>query len=178
MKEAEKRGLPNLRTTADALPVLKDEKASAFLVNQGIFTRDELTTRYNVLTERYNTLREIEFNTLISMVHQNVLPALVEYKRELSQVLEQQEEIKLECKVEKEMYKRLNFAAESVYDSLIQLEGMLGSLPEDEEKRSLQIANEVLPLSETLADKIGELEQLIPEDCWGIPKYLDMLFVR
>lgn len=176
--EAKKRGLPNLKTTADALPVLKDEKASDFLVKQGVFTRDELTTRYNVLVERYITLREIEFNTLISMVHQSVLPALIEYKKELSAVIDQQEEIKLECKVEKEMYKRLNFAAEGVYDTLIQLENMIKALPEDEEKRSLAIANEALPLSETLAEKIGELEQLIPEDCWGIPKYFDMLFVR
>jgi len=58
--EAEKRGLPNLKNTAEALKVLKDEKAITFLTGSSIYTKDELTTRYNVQLKRYNQHREIE----------------------------------------------------------------------------------------------------------------------
>tara|TARA_R110002072_G_scaffold276051_1_gene437451 strand:+ start:194920 stop:197106 length:2187 start_codon:yes stop_codon:yes gene_type:complete len=176
--EAEKRGLPNFRTTPDALPVLVDEKLNAFLTKTGVFTKDELETRFNVLTERYITLREIEFDTLVTMVHQHVLPSVIDYKVKLSEVIKNQKDSGFESSVEKELYKRINFSTETLYARVDNMRNSLKSLPEDEQKKAKVIAGTLLPLSEEIAQYCNELEEMIPDDQWTLPKYYDMLFLR
>jgi glutamine synthetase len=176
--EAERRGLPNLKTTADALPTFNDDEATAFLVNQGVFTREELNTRYHVLLERYNTLREIEFDTLIMMVQQSVIPAVIEYKVKLSNVIRAQKETGFESSVEKEIYKRLNFAAETLFARVDNLRNGLKELPEDDYKKAKIIADQMLPLSEEIAEYCNQLEEMVPDTLWPLPKYYDMLFLR
>ncbi len=178
VEEAAKRGLLNLRTTPEALAVLKDEKATSFLTTRGIFKQSELETRHNVLLERYNMLREIEFSTLLNMVYQNVLPATFDYKGELGSIISRQKDIHLESKVEVEIYKKLNFAAEKLYQEAHNLENALKALPEGDEARSDAIANTLLPYSVSVAESCNALEDLIPNNRWGLPKYFDMLFLR
>lgn len=178
IEEAAARGLLNLRTTPEALSVLKDEKATAFLTTRGIFKFSELETRHNVLLERYNMLREIEFSTLLNMVYQNVLPATFDYKGELGAIIARQKEIQLESKVEVEIYKKLNFAAEKLYQEAHNLENALRALPEGDEKRAEAISGTLLPYSVSVAESCNALEDLIPNNLWGLPKYFDMLFLR
>lgn len=178
VKEAAKRGLLNLKTTPDALQVLKDEKRMEFLAKLGIFKLSELRTRHNVLLERYNIQRGIEFSTLLNMVYQNVLPATFDYKQELGQIIGRQKEINLESKVEVEIYKKLNFASEKLYQEAHNLENALKSLPEDEEARAEMIAKTLMPYSVSVAESCNALEDLIPNNMWGLPKYFDMLFLR
>ena len=68
------RGLANLRNTPAALATLKDETKTAFLTEFGIFKPSEINARYNVLVERYNMWRNIEFNSLIGLVQRSVFP--------------------------------------------------------------------------------------------------------
>jgi glutamine synthetase len=178
VKEAEQRGLPNLRTTADALAVLKDTAKTNFLTETGVYKSSELEMRYNALLERYVMLREIEFKTLNDMVDQNVIPAALEYKNLLSDVIKKQKEIGLESNVEVDIYKRLKFALESAYSSNNNLQNALENNEDELAERSLFIANELLPLSETVAQHCNELEGLIPERYWDLPKYFDLLFVK
>lgn len=178
VKEAEKRGLPNLKTTADALPMFMDSKATAFLKDQKIFTTDELETRYHVLIERYNTIREIEFDTLIQMVNQHVIPAIVHFKTELGGVIKMQKEISFESSVETGLYKKLNYSTETLYNRVENLQNGLKELPEDGHKRSKIIADTLMPLSEEVANLCGEIEEMVPDQLWTLPKYYDMLFLR
>ncbi len=178
VKEAEKRGLPNLKTTADALPMFMDEKASGFLTNQKIFTKDELQTRFHVLVERYNAIREIEFGTLIQMVNQHVLPAIISFKNELGGVIKMQKDISFESSVETGLYKKLNYSTETLYNRVENLQNGLKELPEDGQKRSKIIADTLMPLSEEVANLCGEIEEMVPDHLWTLPKYYDMLFLR
>jgi glutamine synthetase len=178
VKEAERRGLPNLRTCAEAFPVLADPKLTAFLSKLGVFKTEELETRYNVLLENYNTVREIEFSTLTAMVHQHVLASALDYKRELSEVIKNQKTIGLESKVEVELYKRVNFACEALYNNVTELASMVSELPEDALKRAHKIAHEVMPLSVEVANYCAQVEELVPDALWDLPKYYDMLFLR
>jgi glutamine synthetase len=178
VKEAEKRGLPNLKTTADALPMFMDDKASGFLTEQKIFTKDELQTRFHVLVERYNTIREIEFGTLIQMVNQHVLPAIISFKRELGGVIKIQKEISFESSVEIGLYKKLNYSTETLYNRVENLQNGLKELPEDDQKKSKIIAGTLMPLSEEVAILCGEIEEMVPDHLWTLPKYYDMLFLR
>ena len=178
IEEAKKRGLPNLKTTADALPSILDPEQTKYMVEKGIFRKTELEMRYNVLVESYNTHREIEFHTQMDLVRKNVLPATLEYKKILGKVIKQQKEIGLESSVEVELYKKLNFAVESLYASLSNLSNGCAALNGDAAKNSFEIANNVFPLSETLAVSCNEVEDLIPNDLWQLPTYYEMLLLR
>lgn len=178
VKEAEKRGLLNLKTTPDALPLFADAKRTHFLTEQKIFTKDELETRFNVLIERYNTLREIEFHTLIQMVHQNVLPAVFDYKSQLGNIIKLQKDISFDSSVEAGIYKKINYTTETLFNRVENLNNGLKELPADDLKKSKMIAGTLMPLSEEIATLCGELEEVIPESLWTLPTYYDMLFLR
>jgi glutamine synthetase len=177
IKEAERRGLPNHRTTPDALKVLLDEKQTAFLTSQKILSSSELQTRYVVLEERYEKMREIEFKTLISMVHQNILPAAMTYKNELGLIATQNKALGLESEVELELLKRLNELTKWVFTETEKLTLALKKL-ETQEHRSHKIANEIIPIADSVASWCNKLEEVVPNDLWTLPKYYDMLFLR
>lgn len=176
--EAEKRGLLNLKTTADALPLFGDKKCTSFLTKQKIYTQEELETRLHVLLERYNTIREIEFRTLIGMVNQNVIPAVLQYKKELGDVIKLQKEIAIESSVEKSIFKKVNYATETLFTRVENLIKGVNELPEDDKQRSHTIAETLMPLSVEIADLCNEIEEIVPDTLWPLPKYYDMLFMR
>ena len=176
--EAEKRGLPNLKTTADALPLFMDKKSTNFLFEQKIYTQDELETRFHVLVERYNVIREIEFRTLIEMVNQHVIPAVLHYKKELGSVIRMQKDLSIESSVEKSIYKKINYATETLFTRVENLNNSINELAEDDEKRSHTIAETLMPLSEEIAELCNEIEEMVPDQLWTLPKYYDMLFLR
>ncbi len=178
VKEAEKRGLPNLRTTADALPVFEDKEAMKFLVSQGVYKETELETRYNVLIERYNTLREIEFSALEDLIHRHVVPAVLRYKKEVATVIKDQKELKIDSRVETELYKKLTMTLETVYEDTRNLHNSIEGLPDDEGVKAKKIADELMPLSEKIATNCAIIEGLLPDRLWSIPTYFDMLFLR
>lgn len=177
VKEAEKRGLPNYRTTPEALKVLMDPKLRQFLVDQKIYSVDELKTRYVVLEERYEKMREIEIKTLISMVNQNVLPAAVQYKSMLAETIAKQKAVGGEVEVEQAILKRASEMTKWIYKESTRLEDNLRA-SEGMEDRGLHMAQEILPVTELLADWCNQLEEIIPNDIWSLPKYYDMLFLR
>lgn len=179
VEEAAKRGLPNLRNTAEALTVLKDEKATAFLTETNTYRPIELLTRYNVAVESYNMSREIEFTTLSRMVRQYVLPAAVHYKKGLLDVISTQKEIEMESVVEKDILGKVDALLNTVYKALNAMESSYSdSASKDEEEKSLLFASKVLPLSEELANRSNELEEFIPDELWDLPYFLEMLFIR
>ena len=178
VKEAEKRGLPNLRTTPEALKIMTDEKRIDFMVKQGIFASDELRMRYNAFIEKYCKCREIEFNTLNDMVLHKVIPAALSYKAQLAEVLIKQKELGLESSFEREIYKRVNMAADSLFAVVNNLTNALDILTHDPQKRAEAMANELLPLSVTVAEHCQEIEGLVPDHFWELPKFYDLLFIR
>ncbi len=178
VEEAEKRGLPNLRTTADALPVLRDTKATSFLIRQGVYKETELETRYNVLIERYNTLREIEFVALTDIINRQILPSTLSFKREVAAVIKDQKELKIDSRVEMDLYKKVNMTLETIYEDTRNLTNSLESLTDNDGDRATKIANELMPLSEKIANNCAVLEGLLPSRLWSIPTYFEMLFIR
>jgi len=86
-EEAKRRGLSNLRTSPDAYKLLKDDGAIDFLISSGVYKMNEIKSRYNIMVERYNTYRLIEFNTFVSLIDQFVVPVTIEYKKKLIKVI-------------------------------------------------------------------------------------------
>ena len=180
VKEAAKRGLGNLRTTPEAIAVLKDSKKTSVLIKTGVFRESEISTRHNVMLERYIKCREIELRTLRHMVLTQVLPAAINYKATLAQSVKTHKEVGADSAVELDILKQLSDLTRNLLD---QTNGLNSALEDahsklDEEALSKKIGADLMPASFKVAALCNQIEQLIPESDWPVPKLYDMLFIR
>ncbi len=179
VKEAEKRGLGNMRTTPEAIAVLKDAKKTNFLVKTGVFTESEIATRHNVMLERYIKCRDIELKTLSGMVLKNVIPVAVDYKAQLADSIKKQKEAGSDSSLELEILKDLAAVSKSLYEQTQNLISSLDAIHKhDEETVARKIAQELMPQSFKIAELCGKVEEIVPDDQWPLPKFYDMLFIR
>lgn len=176
--EAAKRGLPNLRTTPEALKTMTEKGAYDFLVNLGIFKAEEIDTRYNILLERYIKIREIELETMIDMIHQFVIPSGLEYKKVLGELIKGQKDVGVSSQFEMDAYKKVSSKIDEVYSLSQSLHKELSGDHFDHQKYAEKIAQELMATSTTMANICNELEDLIPNQFYTLPKYYDMLFLR
>lgn len=177
--EAQKRGLPYLRTSPDAFKTFLDDKGNEFLVKQEIFTLNELKARFNINVERYIKHRKIEFECLVQMVYKNVIPATVEYKNLLSETLREQKDLGIHAQVELELLKILNEVSIKLVAKVDELTSKLESYSKLAPiEFATKIADELVPVSEDIAHFCNFIEDKIPDDLWGLPTYYDLLFIK
>jgi len=179
VKEAAARGLPNLKNTPEALGVLTKKDRVSFLTEMGVFKAEELETRYNVLIEKYVLAREIEIRTMTEMISQYVIPSALEYKKELLNSVLNSKSVGVDFGIEKELLTLLDQALQKVYSENANLKRSLDSVDLDNHVHAAkEIAEKIMPVSETLAGYSNDLEELIPDNLWVLPKYREMLFLR
>lgn len=180
VKEAAKRGLGNLRTTPEAIAVLKDAKKTNVLLRTGVFRESEISTRYNVMLERYIKCREIELKTLHQMVNKQIIPAAVEYKALLAASVKAHKDVGADAAVELEVLKSLADLTRNIH---AQAQSLITQLEEShhklsEEDLSKKIGSDLMPASFQIADLCNQIEELVPDEKWPVPKFYDMLFIR
>jgi glutamine synthetase len=168
-KEAEKRGLANLRTTPDALPWLIEKSTLALFKKYKVLSKRELDARYEVFTEQYAVNINIESETETTIARTMLLPAAVRYLNELRDSgLED-----LVGEVEP-LVKELHFALLKLEDANLD-----ENQPEDSpQKWAVYIRDTVIPAMEDVRDVADRLEKLIADDLWPLPKYSEMLFIK
>ncbi len=173
--EAKSRGLSNLKTSADALDVFKDETKTACLSNLGILSKSEIDTNYNVISENYNLIRTIEFETLITMVDQYVIPAAFDYKRQLVTLIN---DCTKSTFVEGELLSELGNYIEDVYSHTKELKLQMESLPNENGERAKFIAYKLMPISDKISRVADKIESIVPNTLWELPKSYEMLFLH
>lgn len=180
VKEAEKRGLGNNRTTPDAIAVLKDLKKANVLIKSGVFRESEIATRHNVMLERYIKSRQIEIKTMVGMVLKQVVPVAVAYKAELARSIQRQKDVGADHSLESELLKSLAEYSNAVYDQSTKISDYIDELFSkcDHETLAKKIAEEVMPMSVKIADLCSLIEEIVPDENWPVPKFYDMLFIR
>ncbi len=180
VKEAASRGLGNLRTTPEAISVLKDSSKTSVLTRTGVFTESEISTRHNVMLERYIKCRQIELKTLAGMVMMQVLPVTVNYKSALAESIKKQKECGVDHSVELELLKELSNLSKSLYEQTVNLSTTLDDLHHKctEEVFAKKIAQDLMPQSVQIADLCNQIEEIVPDEQWPLPKFYDMLFIR
>jgi len=178
--EAAKRGLGNLRTTPEAIAVLKDAKKTNVLVKTGVFRESEISTRYNVMLERYIKSRQIELKTLRQMILTQVIPAALEYKTGLAMGVKYGKDAGVDTSVELEVVKQLGNLVKELHDQTAVLNNTLEDMHHklDEEAIAKKIGAELMPASFKLAEICNKIEDMVPESKWPLPKFYDMLFIR
>ncbi len=168
-KEAEKRGLYNLRSTPEALPWLVDKTTVALFKKHGVLSKRELESRYEVFLEQYAVKINIEAETAAAIARTQILPAAVRQLTEVRAVGldELGEEIE-------PVIKELHFALRALEDA---------NLAENQDdatplKWARYVHDRVIPAMEDVREVSDRLEKLVADDLWPLPKYSEMLFIK
>ena len=174
--EAEKRGLCNLKSTADALPAYIAPKNVDLFVKHGIYTKEEIQARYEIHVENYTTVLTIEANTMVDMIKHEILPAVSGYATDLCERADSKSACGVACKYEKTTAAEVAQLTDELMDACARLESGLAAIPADAEA-AMQYSHDVIvadmAAARTIADK---LETLTASEYWPFPVYSDMLF--
>ena len=181
VKEAtEVRGLSNLKTTADAIPHLLDEKNASMLIEHKVFTRTELESRCEIMLENYVKTVNIEGQTMVDMVRKNYLPAIEDYLFSIAQATAMMQKVSenVKCKYEISTIERLSELTDKILDRVEDLEGALQTLRQcdDITESACLVRDEVLPKMEHLRVYVDEAEMRTGENYWPFPNYGKLLF--
>jgi glutamine synthetase len=179
-KEAEKRGLPNIRTTPEALAGIKATKNKSMLAALGVHRGNEVEARYNVKLERYIKVRMIELETLQEMLFNEVFPAAMAHTRILSQSAASLKtalgsvpgELENQLRQVSDLTSKLAGAKDRLAKFIEQC-----SATHDEPKLAEKIALEGMPLMEDVRKISDQLEMLVDDQLWSLPKYREILYV-
>ena len=180
IKEAEKRGLSNLRTTPDCLPALISEKSVELFGNHKVFTREELEARYEIYLENYCKTLNIEALTMIDMVNKDILPAISRYIGVLSEtaVARKSAFAYVDCSYEEKTVAKLSALSSSVFEKIAAFEEKLDSVNACSDK--LAVANMykdiIIPAMDDIRTDVDAAESITCAEYWPYPSYGDLLF--
>jgi glutamine synthetase len=168
-KEAEKRGLANLKTTPEALPWLVEKSTVAAFKKYKVLSKRELESRYEVFTEQYVININIEAETAASIARTMLLPAAVRYLSELrvgglDELVEEVEPV----------VKEYHFALVKLEDANLDENHPTASA----QKEALYMRDTVIPAMDDVREVADRLEKLVADDLWPLPKYSEMLFIK
>ncbi|MDB9396467.1 glutamine synthetase III family protein [Microcystis aeruginosa] len=173
----EERGLANLRTTADALPVLRADYIEELFTRMGVLTPVELESRFDVYAEQYLLAIEVEAKLVVSMAKTIIYPAAVRYLSELSSAISNAAAIGIE--INKESAQTVSNLIKLMMDSVAKLSEAIAKHDFDSIEEHMQYSAQTIRL---LMDKVREyadtLEGEVADNFWPLPTYQEMLFVK
>ena len=175
-KAVEERGLENLRTSADALPVLERPEIRDLFQRQGVLTPVELESRFEVYAEQYILAIEVEARLALRIARTQIYPVVMQSLERLSRSLRDQEAIGIESD------RGLATTIADLNSKLVQrcgaLEEALGHPPHDTHGHLRHCADTLMPLIGSLREAVDRLETLVDDELWPLPTYQELLFVR
>ncbi len=177
--EAEKRGLKNLKNSAQALPEYMLPKNVELLTKYGVYTKTEIAARNEIHMEQYCKVIAIEGETLVDMVQHGILNAVSEYSAALSETLIKKRKAlpEVPCRVESALIGTLSSLNESLLDKMVSLKSALETAPSvGNEELMKYYHDEVFLKMEDMRSVIDKLETLTATEYWPYPSYYDMLF--
>ncbi|MFN7568815.1 MAG: glutamine synthetase III [Microcystis sp.] len=173
----EERGLANLRTTADALPVLKADYIEELFTRMGVFTPVELESRFDVYAEQYLLAIEVEAKLVVSMAKTIIYPAAVRYLSELSSAIANAAAIGIE--INKENAQTVSNLIKLMMDSVGKLSEAIAKHDFDSIEEHMQYsAQTIRPLMDKVREYADTLEGEVADNFWPLPTYQEMLFVK
>ncbi len=181
-KEAGKRGLPNVKTTPEALEGLVLKESVEIFKKLGVLSPEEVHSRFHVKLERYAKDIDIEAKLLAEMVNSQVIPAAVAYQNDLGQALSGLKEHVPQSpgvKAETEILRQVAGHVAQAREGIVRLQDALGKADgrADAKDRALAYCHEVKPCFDAIRAGCDALEGLVPDRLWPFPKYREMLFL-
>ncbi len=180
-KEALKRGLPNHKTSVESLPSLDTDKARKLFEKYKVLSPVELKSRYHVRLERYVKDIDIEAKALTNIMSTQILPAAMRFQNEIALSVKNTEAVlgKADLSPQKNILEKtsrfINDAQNGV-ETLKKEQDKCGAMHDELEKAKFY-CDRIRPLMLELREKADELESLVSDDLWPIPKFWEMLFI-
>ena len=180
LEEAEKRGLSNLRTTADAMPHLLDEKNVSMLTSHKVFTKAELESRAEIMLENYVKQVNIEALTMIDMTGKQILPAIETYLTKLLQNVSMKKALSadISCAYETANIEKLSAACDEMSANAGILERLTDHLSHIDEitEQANFVRDEIIPQMDILREYADAAEAVVDAEVWPLPTYGELLF--
>ncbi len=178
--EAEKRGLLNMKTTADCMPRICDKKNVDMLTSHGIFTEAEIISRCDIMLDNYIKSVNIEAVTMIDMARKEIIPAVARFAAETASAVSIKKSVSsgAVCAYETKLVTELSDIIDAMDASASELEGAVEELKGINEiiPASEFVRDTVLPAMEKLRASADKAETVTSADCWPFPTYDKLLF--
>ena len=178
VKEAEKRGLKNYRTTPDAMEHYLDKKNIKLYTEMGIYTEEEMQSHYDIKLEKYCQVLNIEVNTMLEMIHKDIMPAAFKYMNMLADTEFKMQRVFNLCDAGLNLMKELNELInilENKSNELLKLHEKTKKIT-DLMQKSQSYAKEVIPMMENVRAVADRIEPLLGEEFKAFPSYEDLLY--
>ena len=175
--EAEKRGLHNLKSTAEALPHYTDEANVELFARHNVYTREEMESREEALLEEYYKTLHIEALTMSDMVREEILPACVAYEKDLADTVKVKKDAGVAGGMEAGLLGRVSALTEELYTKCSELDQAVADAPKDDSKQTVNYYHDViLAKMDEVRASADQLEMLVGKKYWPFPTYSDILF--
>jgi glutamine synthetase len=178
VREAERRGLPNVKNAVDALSVLvRSETVSLFEAHQ-VLTKEELESRYHIYLEKYSKQVNIEAGVTIDMARREIFPAVSAYAAELARDAAALAAIHAVSAPQEKRAKRVAELSAELFDETSKLEAVLTEAQDTEDvfAQAKAYFEKVRPAMDSVRTKGDALEKLVSKEAWPFPGYEDLLF--
>ena len=179
-EEAKRRGLPNHKNTVDALKCLKDAKNIDMLNRQGVYTKVEIASRYEILLDNYIKTIQVEALTAVKMVKTQIYPAACDYLAKVSSEVVAAKEAGIPAAfLTEDATKKFATLLQETKDKLTTLENNIAKAQASEEE-IFEVAtmwrDDVFGMMQSLRETVDTIEELVDDSYWPIPTYVDLLF--
>ncbi|MCD6440181.1 MAG: glutamine synthetase III [Candidatus Marinimicrobia bacterium] len=178
--EAEKRQLPNIRSTVGSLATIMDEENVNVFERQKVLSRDELRARTDILLEAYSMQINIEAMTMLNIAKRQILPAAIKYSGCLADAVNSVKSTGIDAVTQKSMLEQVSELTSSADKALKGLEEVVEKCAkiEDASNKAEFCRDKVIPAMCELRQFADELEMNIDADLWPLPTYAEMLFLK
>ena len=181
-EEAKQRGLLDLPSTPDALPYLIKEENIALFGRQHVYSREELHSRYEIQLENYCKIISIEAHTMLDMVNQKIVPAIIAYTGQVARsALDQKAFLPaLPLKPEEKLVRRLNALLSGIDEKKEALEQSMNALDDswDHIRRARHCRDQVFENMQALRSLVDDAERIVDRKMWPIPGYGELLTTK
>ena len=176
LEEAGKRGLSNLTSTADALPMYTAPKNVDLFVKHGIYTKEEIEARAEIHIENYSTVICIEARTMTDMIRRQILPAVSAFAGDLCSRAGTKKDLGACCQYEVSTACQIGSLTDALMAASDKLETDLSAIPADAAEAMRYSHDVLIPDMDTARRAADQLETLTGSDRWPFPTYSDLLF--
>lgn len=178
VKEAERRGLPNIRSMVEAIPAMTTEKAVSLFERFRVFTRSELESRAEIQYETYAKAINIEARTMIDMASKQFIPAFIKYTKTLADTVNSVKAAGADAFVQLDC---LNKVTELMGETKAALDALVKVTDEAAAKEEGAVQanfyhSDVFPAMEALRAPVDKLEMIVDKEAWPMPSYGDLIF--
>ena len=176
--EAEQRGLPHLRTSVDAFPVLKSKKTVDLFKKYGVLAKSEVESRYHIAVEKWVKQLTIEAETLATIARTMIIPAAMRHQKLLAETVTATEAAGVDCPETVEALDRFAGFVGQARTAVLALEAELLHEGADSWKHAQRIQSHLIPAMQTMRAACDTLELYVAADLWPLPTYRELLFLQ